>query len=123
MEKNNVLQIRNQSLHFLRGFQQLIKKEWIDMFNEHEIQVLLFMYFRLKQIHFNFASKKKKSISIIEVKNTMNDSFQECNFFTNVLDAFLRNWNSKLRANVASLKQQTNSVRLSIRFKSQISFR
>ncbi|KMZ59058.1 E3 ubiquitin-protein ligase UPL6 [Zostera marina] len=34
-------QIRNQSLHFLRGFQQLIKKEWIDMFNEHEIQLLI----------------------------------------------------------------------------------
>lgn len=33
------LQIRQQSSHFLRGFQQLIQKEWIDMFNEHELQV------------------------------------------------------------------------------------
>lgn len=33
-------QIRQQSSHFLRGFQQLIQKEWIDMFNEHELQVL-----------------------------------------------------------------------------------
>ncbi|CAO2838394.1 unnamed protein product [Amaranthus hypochondriacus] len=34
-------QIRQQSLHFLRGFQQLIRKEWIDMFNEHELQILI----------------------------------------------------------------------------------
>ncbi|WOK93428.1 hypothetical protein Cni_G02125 [Canna indica] len=34
-------QIRIQSLHFLRGFQQLIQKEWIKMFNEHEIQLLI----------------------------------------------------------------------------------
>ncbi|KAI4369501.1 hypothetical protein MLD38_017936 [Melastoma candidum] len=34
-------QIRQQSLHFLRGFQQLIQKEWIDMFNEHELQLLI----------------------------------------------------------------------------------
>ncbi|BAB02722.1 unnamed protein product [Arabidopsis thaliana] len=34
-------QIRQQSSHFLRGFQQLIPKEWIDMFNEHELQVLI----------------------------------------------------------------------------------
>ncbi|AQK84319.1 E3 ubiquitin-protein ligase UPL6 [Zea mays] len=34
-------QIRAQSTHFLRGFQQLIPKDWIDMFNEHEIQVLI----------------------------------------------------------------------------------
>ena len=34
------VQIRTQSLHFLRGFQQLVQKEWIEMFNEHEIQVL-----------------------------------------------------------------------------------
>ncbi|XP_073226082.1 E3 ubiquitin-protein ligase UPL6 isoform X2 [Cicer arietinum] len=32
-------QIRQQSSHFLRGFQQLIQKDWIDMFNEHELQV------------------------------------------------------------------------------------
>ncbi|RXH71819.1 hypothetical protein DVH24_025320 [Malus domestica] len=32
-------QIRQQSSHFLRGFQQLIPKDWIDMFNEHELQV------------------------------------------------------------------------------------
>ncbi|KAI8004134.1 E3 ubiquitin-protein ligase UPL6 [Camellia lanceoleosa] len=31
-------QIRQQSSHFLRGFQQLIQKDWIDMFNEHELQ-------------------------------------------------------------------------------------
>ncbi|CAN6991148.1 unnamed protein product [Brassica rapa subsp. trilocularis] len=30
-----------QSSHFLRGFQQLIPREWIDMFNEHELQVLI----------------------------------------------------------------------------------
>ncbi|KAE8647093.1 hypothetical protein Csa_021739, partial [Cucumis sativus] len=30
--------IRQQSSHFLRGFQQLIQKEWIDMFNELEFQ-------------------------------------------------------------------------------------
>ncbi|KAI6685132.1 hypothetical protein NL676_031045 [Syzygium grande] len=35
------IQIRQQSLHFLRGFQQLIQKEWIDMFNEHELQLLI----------------------------------------------------------------------------------
>ncbi|XP_044348270.1 E3 ubiquitin-protein ligase UPL6 isoform X2 [Triticum aestivum] len=34
-------QIRSQSTHFLRGFQQLIPKEWIDMFNEHEVQFLI----------------------------------------------------------------------------------
>ncbi|KAI9194675.1 hypothetical protein LWI28_008103 [Acer negundo] len=34
-------QIRQQSSHFLRGFQQLIEKDWIDMFNEHEIQLLV----------------------------------------------------------------------------------
>ncbi|KAL6519741.1 E3 ubiquitin-protein ligase upl6 [Orobanche minor] len=34
-------QIREQSSHFLRGFQQLIKKDWIDMFNEHELQLLI----------------------------------------------------------------------------------
>ncbi|MBA0600185.1 hypothetical protein Gorai_006383 [Gossypium raimondii] len=33
-------QIRQQSSHFLRGFQQLMQKDWIDMFNEHELQVL-----------------------------------------------------------------------------------
>ncbi|KAI3687054.1 hypothetical protein L1987_80744 [Smallanthus sonchifolius] len=33
-------QIRQQSSHFLRGFQQLIQKDWIDMFNEHELQGL-----------------------------------------------------------------------------------
>lgn len=36
----NCFQIRQQSSHFLRGFQQLIQKDWIDMFNEHELQVL-----------------------------------------------------------------------------------
>ncbi|XP_022723158.1 E3 ubiquitin-protein ligase UPL6-like isoform X4 [Durio zibethinus] len=34
-------QIRQQSSHFLRGFQQLIQKNWIDMFNEHELQLLI----------------------------------------------------------------------------------
>ncbi|KAJ0092761.1 hypothetical protein Patl1_24814 [Pistacia atlantica] len=34
-------QIRQQSSHFLRGFQQLIQKDWIDMFNEHELQLLV----------------------------------------------------------------------------------
>ncbi|KAJ8435762.1 hypothetical protein Cgig2_003184 [Carnegiea gigantea] len=34
-------QIRQQSSHFLRGFQQLIRKDWIDMFNEHELQILI----------------------------------------------------------------------------------
>ncbi|XP_021854512.2 E3 ubiquitin-protein ligase UPL6 [Spinacia oleracea] len=34
-------QIRQQSSHFLRGFQQLVQKEWIDMFNEHELQILI----------------------------------------------------------------------------------
>ncbi|CAN6676685.1 unnamed protein product [Malus baccata var. baccata] len=34
-------QIRQQSSHFLRGFQQLIPKDWIDMFNEHELQLLI----------------------------------------------------------------------------------
>ncbi|EPS68435.1 hypothetical protein M569_06334, partial [Genlisea aurea] len=34
-------QIREQSAHFLRGFQHLIKKDWIDMFNEHELQLLI----------------------------------------------------------------------------------
>ncbi|GER31451.1 ubiquitin-protein ligase [Striga asiatica] len=34
-------QIRKQSSHFLRGFQQLINKEWIDMFNENELQLLI----------------------------------------------------------------------------------
>ncbi|PKI75335.1 hypothetical protein CRG98_004271, partial [Punica granatum] len=35
------LQIRQQSTHFLRGFHQLMQKEWIDMFNEHELQLLI----------------------------------------------------------------------------------
>ncbi|KAK9161791.1 hypothetical protein Syun_008132 [Stephania yunnanensis] len=34
-------QIRHQSSHFLRGFQQLISKDWISMFNEHELQILI----------------------------------------------------------------------------------
>ncbi|KAL8481260.1 hypothetical protein ACS0TY_027692 [Phlomoides rotata] len=34
-------QIRQQSSHFLRGFQQLIQKDWIDIFNEHELQLLI----------------------------------------------------------------------------------
>lgn len=34
-------QIRPQSSHFLMGFQLLIKTEWIDMFNEHELQILI----------------------------------------------------------------------------------
>ncbi|XP_019419938.1 PREDICTED: E3 ubiquitin-protein ligase UPL6-like isoform X2 [Lupinus angustifolius] len=34
-------QMRQQSSHFLRGFQQLIQKDWIDMFNEHELQLLI----------------------------------------------------------------------------------
>lgn len=34
-------QIRQQSSHFLRGFQQLIQKDWIDMFNEHELQLMI----------------------------------------------------------------------------------
>lgn len=34
-------QIRQQSSHFLRGFQLLIQKDWIDMFNEHELQLLI----------------------------------------------------------------------------------
>ncbi|CAM6100980.1 unnamed protein product [Calypogeia fissa] len=34
-------QIRPQSSQFLRGFQQLIKTEWINMFNEQELQLLI----------------------------------------------------------------------------------
>ncbi|KAL6193597.1 hypothetical protein ACLB2K_034681 [Fragaria x ananassa] len=34
-------QIRQQSSHFLSGFQQLVQKDWIDMFNEHELQLLI----------------------------------------------------------------------------------
>ncbi|XXG80443.1 hypothetical protein AAC387_Pa09g1306 [Persea americana] len=34
-------QIRHQSSHFLRGFQQLIQKDWLAMFNEHELQLLI----------------------------------------------------------------------------------
>ncbi|KAL9325697.1 hypothetical protein ACSQ67_006342 [Phaseolus vulgaris] len=34
-------QIRQQSSHFLRGFERLIQKDWIDMFNEHELQLLI----------------------------------------------------------------------------------
>ncbi|KAF8394715.1 hypothetical protein HHK36_020932 [Tetracentron sinense] len=34
-------QIRQQSSHFLRGFQQLLRKDWIEMFNEHELQLLI----------------------------------------------------------------------------------
>ncbi|KAG0587489.1 hypothetical protein KC19_2G168200 [Ceratodon purpureus] len=34
-------QIHQQSHHFLHGFQQVIHSEWIDMFNEHEIQILI----------------------------------------------------------------------------------
>ncbi|KAL3693449.1 hypothetical protein R1sor_007100 [Riccia sorocarpa] len=35
------VQIRQQSNYFLRGFQQLIKTEWINMFNEQELQILI----------------------------------------------------------------------------------
>ncbi|KAL2634369.1 hypothetical protein R1flu_005848 [Riccia fluitans] len=35
------VQIRQQSYYFLRGFQQLIKMEWINMFNEQELQILI----------------------------------------------------------------------------------
>lgn len=34
-------QIRHQSQYFLRGFQKLIEKEWIEMFTENEIQLLI----------------------------------------------------------------------------------
>ncbi|KAL6343864.1 hypothetical protein AAG906_027635 [Vitis piasezkii] len=34
-------QIRQQSSHFLRGFQQLIQRDWIEMFDEHELQLLI----------------------------------------------------------------------------------
>lgn len=34
-------QIRNQSSYFLRGFRQLIQSDWLDMFNEHELQLLI----------------------------------------------------------------------------------
>ncbi|KAL7178360.1 hypothetical protein ACSBR2_031501 [Camellia fascicularis] len=34
-------QICPQSSHFLWGFQQLIQKDWIDVFNEHELQLLI----------------------------------------------------------------------------------
>ncbi|KAG9457742.1 hypothetical protein H6P81_002250 [Aristolochia fimbriata] len=34
-------QIISQSKHFLRGFQKLIRKDWMDMFNEHELQLLI----------------------------------------------------------------------------------
>ncbi|GLJ07012.1 hypothetical protein SUGI_0055420 [Cryptomeria japonica] len=34
-------QIRNQSSSFLRGFKQLIQSDWISMFNEHELQLLI----------------------------------------------------------------------------------
>ncbi|XP_074348317.1 E3 ubiquitin-protein ligase UPL6 isoform X2 [Apium graveolens] len=34
-------QIRQQSSHFFRGFQQLIPKDWIDIFNEHELQLMI----------------------------------------------------------------------------------
>ncbi|KAL5700753.1 HECT-type E3 ubiquitin transferase [Ranunculus cassubicifolius] len=34
-------QIRHQSSHFLRGFQKLIEENWISMFNEHELQLLI----------------------------------------------------------------------------------
>lgn len=34
-------QIRHQSQYFLRGFQKLIEMEWIEMFNENEIQLLI----------------------------------------------------------------------------------
>ncbi|RVW26467.1 E3 ubiquitin-protein ligase UPL6 [Vitis vinifera] len=34
-------QIRQQSTHFLRGFQQLIQRDWIEMFDEHELQLLI----------------------------------------------------------------------------------
>ncbi|KAH9311826.1 hypothetical protein KI387_026861, partial [Taxus chinensis] len=34
-------QIRNQSSYFLRGFKQLIQSDWISMFNEHELQLLI----------------------------------------------------------------------------------
>ncbi|GKV52758.1 hypothetical protein SLEP1_g59326 [Rubroshorea leprosula] len=34
-------QIRQQSSYFLRGFQQLMQKDWIAMFNEHELQLLI----------------------------------------------------------------------------------
>ncbi|KAH7436454.1 hypothetical protein KP509_05G020700 [Ceratopteris richardii] len=35
------VQIRKQSYHFLRGFQRLIQPKWINMFSEHELQVLI----------------------------------------------------------------------------------
>ncbi|CAN6467252.1 unnamed protein product [Victoria cruziana] len=35
------IQIRQQSSNFLQGFQQLIQPDWISMFNEHELQLLI----------------------------------------------------------------------------------
>ncbi|GLT31999.1 hypothetical protein SLA2020_066960 [Shorea laevis] len=35
------LQIQKQSSHFLGGFLQLMQKHWINMFNDHELQLLI----------------------------------------------------------------------------------
>ncbi|XP_071706652.1 E3 ubiquitin-protein ligase UPL6 [Rutidosis leptorrhynchoides] len=34
-------QIRQQSLYFSKGFQKLIPKDWVDLFNEHELQLMI----------------------------------------------------------------------------------
>lgn len=61
-------QIRQQSSHFLRGFQQLVQKDWIDMFNEHELQVLwstfmlCWLLFILQRIIWSYCQWSKINI-------------------------------------------------------------
>ncbi|KAL9690863.1 hypothetical protein QQ045_011275 [Rhodiola kirilowii] len=65
-------QIRQQSSHFLRGFQQLIQKEWIDMFNEHELQLLISgsidgLDIDDLRVHTNYAGGYHKDHYVIEI--------------------------------------------------------
>ncbi|XP_075654169.1 E3 ubiquitin-protein ligase UPL6 [Castanea sativa] len=65
-------QIRQQSSHFLRGFQQLIQKDWIDMFNEHELQLLISGSLESLDVddlrlHTNYAGGYHKEHYVIEM--------------------------------------------------------
>ncbi|XP_061360254.1 E3 ubiquitin-protein ligase UPL6-like isoform X2 [Gastrolobium bilobum] len=65
-------QIRQQSSHFLRGFQQLIQKDWIDIFNEHELQLLISgsidsLDFDDLRLHTNYAGGYHSEHYVIEM--------------------------------------------------------
>ncbi|XP_043725409.1 E3 ubiquitin-protein ligase UPL6-like isoform X2 [Telopea speciosissima] len=65
-------QIRQQSSHFMRGFQQLMQKNWIEMLSEHELQLLISgslegMDFEDLRCHTNYAGGYHNEHYVIEM--------------------------------------------------------